>query len=86
MAKFFITLSVMPKRGVLDPAGVAVKNTLDDLGFHDLQSVVLGKCLYLTLEATDEVAAKHMAQAMAKNLLAHEAMEEAAVLAIKELK
>ena len=82
MAEFFITLSVMPKNGVLDPAGVAVANTLQDLGFDGLGAVVLGKCLHLTLTAADEASARDMAMAMAKNLLAHEAMEEANILSI----
>ena len=86
MAEFFITLSVMPKIGVLDPAGVAVKNTLQDLGFDGVTAVVLGKCLHLTLVAADEGAAKTMAVAMATNLLAHEAMEQADILSIKKIK
>ncbi|MDI9313968.1 MAG: phosphoribosylformylglycinamidine synthase subunit PurS [Hydrotalea sp.] len=86
MAAFLITLSVMPKNGVLDPAGVAVKNTLNDLGFGDLSAVTLGKCLHLTLTANDEAAAKTAALAMAKNLLAHEAMEQADILSITKIK
>ncbi|MGI9461227.1 MAG: phosphoribosylformylglycinamidine synthase subunit PurS [Alphaproteobacteria bacterium] len=86
MAKFLITLSVMPKKDVLDPAGVAVKNTLHDLEFAGLLNVVLGKCLHLTIEAIDEMTAKKIAYDMAKNLLAHEAMEQATILAVEKLK
>ncbi|MCX8515372.1 MAG: phosphoribosylformylglycinamidine synthase subunit PurS [Alphaproteobacteria bacterium] len=82
MTQYIISLAVMPKENILDPAGVAVKNTLQDMGFDQLQSVVLGKLLYITVKATDEAAAKKMALAMGKELLAHEAMEVATLLSV----
>ncbi|MEA3206047.1 MAG: phosphoribosylformylglycinamidine synthase subunit PurS [Verrucomicrobiota bacterium] len=38
---------VMPKRSVLDPQGVAVKNALKDLGLETVDSVRVGKLLEL---------------------------------------
>ena len=38
---------VMPKKSVLDPQGVAVRNALKDLGLETVESVRVGKFLEL---------------------------------------
>ena len=38
---------VMPKKSVLDPQGVAVRNALKDLGLDTVESVRVGKLLEL---------------------------------------
>jgi len=42
-----VSVVVMPKRSVLDPQGVAVRNALKDLGLQTVESVRVGKVLEL---------------------------------------
>jgi phosphoribosylformylglycinamidine synthase len=45
---------VMPKRSVLDPQGVAVKNALKDLGLDTVDSVRVGKFLELEFKTAPD--------------------------------
>jgi phosphoribosylformylglycinamidine synthase subunit PurS len=42
-----VRVVVMPKQGVLDPQGVAVRNALKEVGFKNVESVRVGKLLEL---------------------------------------
>ena len=47
---------VMPKRSVLDPQGVAVRNAVREAGVAGLQSVRVGKFLELEFDAEPDPA------------------------------
>jgi phosphoribosylformylglycinamidine synthase len=71
IARVVVTL----KPGVLDPAGKAVQDGLQSLGYSEVQQVRLGKYLELTLEASDRTAARARLEEMCRKLLANTVVE-----------
>ncbi len=71
IARVIVTL----KAGVLDPAGKAVQDGLQSLGYAEVQQVRLGKYLELTLEASDRTAARARVEEMCRKLLANTVVE-----------
>jgi phosphoribosylformylglycinamidine synthase subunit PurS len=51
-----VQVVVMPKRSVLDPQGVAVRNALKDLGLDTVDSVRVGKFLELEFNTPPDQA------------------------------
>lgn len=74
-AKIHITL----KPGVLDPQGKAIEGALKGLGFDGLSNVRQGKEIEITLEETDEAAARARVEEMCRKLLANPVMENYAI-------
>lgn len=70
-AKIHITL----KTGVLDPQGKAIEGALKGLGFETVSNVRQGKEIELSLDETDEAAARARVEEMCKKLLANPVME-----------
>ena len=66
---------VMPKAGVLDPQGKAIGQALAGLGFAGVADVRAGKVIELELAETDPEAARQVAEAMARKLLANTVIE-----------
>ena len=64
------------KEGVLDTQGKAVKQSLQRLGFQDLEDVRVGKYIQLRINAENEEAAKARAKEMCVELLVNELIEE----------
>lgn len=73
------TITITPKRGVLDPQGKAIENALAGLGFDGASNVRQGKVIELTLDASDEADARQSIDAMCKKLLANPVMEDYAI-------
>jgi phosphoribosylformylglycinamidine synthase len=72
-AKVLVTL----RSGVLDPAGQAVAGNLQELGFHEVQDVRIGKVIEVELD--DDLrkeAARDKLDAMARKLLANLVIED----------
>jgi phosphoribosylformylglycinamidine synthase len=68
-------VTVMPKAGVLDPAGKAIGHALHTLGFAGVADVRAGKVIELELTATDPDRALAEAEEMARRLLANTVIE-----------
>lgn len=75
-----VIVEVMPKSGILDPQGVAVKNALHQLAYGEVSDVKVGKRIILEMDTTDAVTAKARADEMGKKLLANENVETYRVL------
>ncbi len=71
MAKIHINF----KKGVLDPQGNAVQNALNDLGYHEVQEVCLGKYLEIKLEGVSREEAETRVREMCEKLLANTVIE-----------
>ncbi len=71
-ARLFVTL----KPGVLDPAGEAVRDGLEQLGFSEVKAARIGKVIDLELEDSTEDAAKERLKQMAEQLLANLVIED----------
>jgi phosphoribosylformylglycinamidine synthase PurS subunit len=71
-AHVYVTL----KRGVLDPQGKAIENSLHALGFDEVEEVRLGKFVDLQLRGDDREAAEKQLDQMCRQLLANGVIED----------
>ncbi len=70
--KVIITL----KNGVLDPQGKAIQQTLNGMGFAEVNEVRQGKYFDIEINENDENKAKSKAEEMCKKLLANLVIED----------
>tara|TARA_Y100001935_G_scaffold58732_1_gene49220 strand:- start:34 stop:267 length:234 start_codon:yes stop_codon:yes gene_type:complete len=75
-----IKVVVTLKNGVLDPQGKAIQQTLNGMGFANLESVRQGKYFDLEINDKDESNAKIKAEEMCKQLLANLVIEDFKIL------
>ena len=64
------------KNGVLDPQGRAIQQTLNGMGFLEVQDVRQGKYFDIEINENDEQKAKSKAEEMCKKLLANLVIED----------
>lgn len=74
-AKVHVTL----RPSVLDPAGVAVRSGLQQLGYDGVTGVRIGKYVELTLTAPDAETARQQVDEMCDRLLANPVIENYAI-------
>jgi phosphoribosylformylglycinamidine synthase PurS subunit len=67
---------VYPRREVLDPQGMAIRNALGRLGFEEVEDVRAGKSFEIDLEAEDAAGADRRLQDMCEKLLANTVVED----------
>jgi len=70
--KVIITL----KNGVLDPQGKAIQQTLNGMGFSDIDNVRQGKYFTIEIKENNEIRAKAKVEDMCKKLLANLVIED----------
>jgi len=70
-----VVVTVMPRRGVLDPQGQAVRGALEGLGFSRVDDVRIGKRIELTF-ADDVPDPERAAHEMCERLLANALIED----------
>ena len=75
-----IKIVVTLKNGVLDPQGKAIQQTLNGMGFPEIESVRQGKYFDLEINEKDETKAKSKAEEMCKKLLANLVIEDFKIL------
>ena len=75
-----IKVVVTLKNGVLDPQGKAIQQTLNGMGFPEVESVRQGKYFDLEINEKDETKAKSKAEEMCKKLLANLVIEDFKIL------
>ncbi len=74
--KIIVTL----KKGVLDPQGKAILQTLNGMDFKDAKDVRQGKYFDIEINTKDEKKAKSLAEEMCKKLLANLVIEDYKIL------
>ena len=74
--KIIVTL----KKGVLDPQGKAILQTLNGMNFEDAKDVRQGKYFDIEINTKDEKKAKSLAEEMCKKLLANLVIEDYKIL------
>ena len=74
--KIIVTL----KKGVLDPQGKAILQTLNGMNFEDAKDVRQGKYFDIEINTNDEKKAKSLAEEMCKKLLANLVIEDYKIL------
>ena len=75
-----IKVIVTPKKGVLDPQGKAIQQTLNSMNFIDVSEVRQGKYFEIETELKDEKDAKQNVEDMCKKLLANLVIEDYKIL------
>ena len=70
--KVIVTLKI----GVLDPQGKAIQQTLDAMGFSNVNNVRQGKYFEIEIKENDEIKAKAKVEEMCKKLLANLVIED----------
>jgi phosphoribosylformylglycinamidine synthase len=68
-----VVVTVMPRAGVLDPQGQAVRGALEQLGFAGVGEVRIGKRIELELDGEDPLG---RARDMCDRLLANALIED----------
>ena len=71
--KFSVTVTL--KKDVLDPQGKVIHQTLDGMGFDDVNEVRQGKYFEIDTKETDNNKAKAKVEEMCKKLLANLVIE-----------
>jgi len=71
IAKVFVTL----RPSVLDPAGVAVKSGLRQLGYDNVEQVRIGKYMEITIISRDEGKARQDLNQICSQMLANPVIE-----------
>ena len=74
--KVIVTL----KNGVLDPQGKAIQQTLNGMGFPNVESVRQGKYFDVEVNEKNEDKAKSKVEEMCNNLLANLVIEDFKIL------
>lgn len=72
---FDVQVNVMPLKALLDPQGRAVKATMDQLGYTQVEDVRMGKHISLRVEARNEGEARQVATDLCLKLLSNPVME-----------
>ena len=67
--KFKAEIDVMPLPNLVDPQGNAVRNTLHNIGYKQVNDVRIGKHITLTFEAENERQAKELVEEICEKVL-----------------
>ena len=70
-----ISVIITLKKDVLDPQGKVIHQTLDGMGFNDINEVRQGKYFEIDIEENDPKKAKDKVEEMCKKLLANLVIE-----------
>ncbi|MDZ4816072.1 MAG: phosphoribosylformylglycinamidine synthase subunit PurS [Verrucomicrobiota bacterium] len=70
------TVIVTPKKSVLDPQGVAVREAVHHLGMECVTNVRVGKYMELEIDGTDLEKTKAKLEQIAKDLLSNSVVED----------
>ena len=74
----------MPKAGVNDPEGEAIRGGLQSLGYESVQRVRAGRHYRLRIAATEAAAARASAEEMANKLLASPVIQTFVIESVTE--
>ena len=71
------------KRDVLDPQGKVIHQTLDGMGFKDINEVRQGKYFEIDVKENDPTRAKGIVEDMCKKLLANLVIENYKIIEVQ---
>ncbi|HUF77886.1 MAG TPA: phosphoribosylformylglycinamidine synthase subunit PurS [Thermoanaerobaculia bacterium] len=70
------TVTVYPRREILDPQGKAIREALGRIGFTGVEDVRAGKSFEIELAGEDREAAGRVLEEMCRKLLANPVVED----------
>ena len=71
-----VSVIITLKKDVLDPQGKVIHQTLDGMGFNDINGVRQGKYFEIDTKESDSKKAKDKVEEMCKKLLANLVIED----------
>ena len=71
-----IKVIVTLKKSVLDPQGAIIQQTLDGMGFNNVNNIRQGKFFEIDIEENDQKKAEEKVEDMCKKLLANLVIED----------
>ena len=71
-----VSLIITLKKDVLDPQGKVIHQTLDGMGFEDINEVRQGKYFEINTKENDKAKAEKKVEGMCKKLLANLVIED----------
>ena len=77
-------VKIMPKKGVLDPQGKAIENSLKQLGFSQIKEVTQGKIIEIEIDSDNEKNAREILEKVSNKLLANLVIEDYEITFLKE--
>ena len=77
-------VKIMPKKGVLDPQGKAIENSLKQLGFSQIKEVTQGKIIEIEIDSDNERDAREILEKVSNKLLANLVIEDYEITFPKE--
>ena len=77
-------VKIMPKKGVLDPQGKAIENSLKQLGFSQIKEVTQGKIIEIEIDSDNEKDAREILEKVSNKLLANLVIEDYEITFLKE--
>ena len=77
-------VKIMPKKGVLDPQGKAIENSLKQLGFSQIKEVTQGKIIEIEIDSDNEKEAREILEKVSNKLLANLVIEDYEITFPKE--
>lgn len=69
-------VTVYPRREILDPQGLAIRDALVRLGFEEIEQVRAGKSFDIDLDVQDAEQGRQRLEAMCRKLLANPVVED----------
>ena len=78
-----ISVIITLKKDVLDPQGKIIHQTLDGMGFENINEVRQGKYFEIDTKETDDKKAKAKVEEMCKKLLANLVIEDYRIVDLK---
>ena len=78
-----ISVIITLKKDVLDPQGKVIQQTLDGMGFGDINDVRQGKYFEIDTKETDLAKAKDKVEDMCKKLLANLVIENYKIIDVQ---
>ena len=71
-----IKVIVTLKKSVLDPQGTVIQQTLDGMGFNNVNNIRQGKFFEINIDEKDQKKAEEKVEEMCKKLLANLVIED----------
>jgi phosphoribosylformylglycinamidine synthase PurS subunit len=78
-----ISLIITLKKDVLDPQGKVIHQTLDGMGFENINEVRQGKYFEIDINESDKIKAETKVEEMCKKLLANLVIENYKIIGLQ---
>jgi len=82
--RFKVSVHIVPRKGLLDPQGKAVADSLRTLGFAAVTDVHVGRHLVIEMTAGNAAAAEAAVRDMCGRLLANPVTEDFAIAGVAD--